>query len=277
MIAYCGTYPFAVVRVEFDGSYTIEWSEWDSDHLDVTGYSVLLSQFLYRMYEDENGSNIDYNRLSQIYESCEFRSGEWDCQGALPPMNGWVDWEGNPTENLEFTTNEDLTEWSYAMEEPAGTRPRRPINSGSGDATDPDNEPETITIQTETYEMDLYNIYIFEGNEQVGRETILVHRRQWVRLGSEDRAVGTVAWSLSRGPHACGLGSVALHRCNIPTSERAMTNQFEDRIREPTRAIASYFSAHKSGRNDGGDGIGSASPGSWCEGRRGFGFPPARE
>ncbi len=118
LIAYCGTYPFAVVRVEFDGSYTIEWSEWDSDHLDVTGYSVLLSQFLYRMYEDENGSNIDYNRLSQIYESCEFRSGEWDCQGALPPMNGWVDWEGNPTENLEFTTNEDLTEWSYAMEEP---------------------------------------------------------------------------------------------------------------------------------------------------------------
>ena len=43
------------------------------------------------------------------------------------------------------------------------------------------------------------------------------------------------------------------------------------------RAIASYYSAHKIGLNGGGDGSGSASFGSACEGRRGFGFPPARE
>ena len=43
------------------------------------------------------------------------------------------------------------------------------------------------------------------------------------------------------------------------------------------RAIASYYSAHKIGLNGGGDGSGSASFGFGCEGRRGFGFPPARE
>ncbi len=50
------------------------------------------------------------------------------------------------------------------------------------------------------------------------------------------------------------------------------------------RATASYLSAHKSGRNGGGDGsdtaslgFGSSVWGSGCEGRRGLGFPPTRE
>ena len=175
VIAYCGAYPFAIVRVEFDGSYTIDWSEWDSDHPDVTGYSVLLGQFMYRTYKDENGSIHNHDRLSQIYESCEFVGGEWDCQGSLAYIDDWVDWNGNPTEVLDFTTNEDLTEWSYAMGEPGRHAAERTFYQWSGDATDPDNEPEAIVLQTQKFEMDLYHIYIYEGNNEVGRETIMVH------------------------------------------------------------------------------------------------------
>ncbi len=175
LIAHCGIYPFAMVRVEFDGSYTIDWSEWDSDHPDVTGYSVLIGQFMYRMYKDENGSIHNHDRLSQIYESCEFVGGKWDCQGSLAFIDDWVDWDGNPTEVLEFATNEDLTEWSYAMEEPGRHAAERTFYQWSGDATDPDNEPEAIVLQTQKFEMDLYHIHIYEGNNQVGKETIMVH------------------------------------------------------------------------------------------------------
>ena len=87
LIAHCGISTFATTSVELDRSYTINWSEWDSDHPQVTGYSVRLAQFMYRMYADENGSIHDYYRLSQIYESCEFVGGEWDCQGSLASID----------------------------------------------------------------------------------------------------------------------------------------------------------------------------------------------
>ena len=175
LIAHCGIYPFAIVRVEFDGSYTIDWSELDSDHPEVTGYSVSLGQFMYRMYKDENGSIHNYDRLSKIYESCHFLGGEWDCQGSLASIDDWVDWDGNPTEVLDFATNEDLTEWSYALEEPGRHVAERTFYQWSGDATDPDNEPEAIVLQTQKFEMDLYHIHIYEGSSEVGREIIMVH------------------------------------------------------------------------------------------------------
>ena len=76
----------------------------------------------------------------------------------------------------------------------------------------------------------------------------------------------------------------------VPTGRKAFENDASSckymlyKITATGRATASYFSAHKSGRNGGGDGsvtaslgFGSSVLGSGCEGRRGFGFPPTRE
>ena len=89
---------------------------------------------------------------------------------------------------MKFATNEDLTEWSYAMQEPGRHAAERTFYEWSGDATDPDHEPETIVLQTQKIEMDLYHIHIYEGSNQVGRETIHGPRRRRLRLDNGDAA-----------------------------------------------------------------------------------------
>ena len=174
LIAHCSIYSFAIVRVEFDGSYTIDWSEWDSDHPDVTGYDIVLNQFMYRMYYDDNGS-VSHSVLANVYRSCEFVSGEWDCQGSLLSSNDFVDWDGNPTEIQDLVLNEDITEWSSAMEEPGRHMSHDTYYKWMGDSSDPDNEPEAVTYRTEVFEMDFYGFYMYEGNNRVDSDVILVH------------------------------------------------------------------------------------------------------
>ncbi len=81
-IANCIVTDFAVVRVKHDGIYTIDWSEWDEEHPEVGGYTIVLQGMLYMtVYED--GEEVDVGTLSDVYESCEFAGGQWNCEGPV--------------------------------------------------------------------------------------------------------------------------------------------------------------------------------------------------
>ena len=55
LVSHCGAGDFADYRVELDGSYTIDWSDWSSEHPGVNAYSVSLERFIYRTYHRRNG------------------------------------------------------------------------------------------------------------------------------------------------------------------------------------------------------------------------------
>ena len=173
VIAVCNVTGFAVVRVEHDGGITIDWSEWDSTHPEVTGYSIHLNQLLYKMYYDEDGRVSDA-ALADVYESCEFSDGEWSCEGTLE-SNYYEDWDGNPTQVQELASNEDLTAWTSALDNPGWHMFDKDFVRWTGDATDPDNEPVDISYQVKVFEMDFYYFSIYEGSQNTGMETVVVN------------------------------------------------------------------------------------------------------
>ena len=172
LIANCIVGRFAVVRVELDGGYTIDWSEWDSSHPDVTGYSIVLSELLYKTYYDENGQVRDA-ALADVYESCEFITDEWNCEGRLT-SNHFEDWDGNATQARELAANEDRTEWSSSLEAPGRLMFDKNFVRWSGDSTDPNNEPTDVAYRVGVFEMDMYYFTMHEGSQRSGREIALV-------------------------------------------------------------------------------------------------------
>ncbi len=68
LVAYCGKSKIAVYRVELDGRYTIDWGDWHSIHQDVTGYTIMLNEFLYKFYYDGNGQ-IGSDALADVYDT----------------------------------------------------------------------------------------------------------------------------------------------------------------------------------------------------------------
>ena len=172
LIADCLVGRFAVVRVEFDGSYTIDWSEWDSNHPDVTGYDIVQKELLYKMYYEGDRSVPD-SEIADVYESCEFSDGGWTCEGRLT-SNYFEDWDGNPTEILQHASNEDLTQWSSALDAPGRHYSDETFVRWSGDATDPNNEPTEVTYQVMVFEMDFYYFTLYEGSQTRGREIVVV-------------------------------------------------------------------------------------------------------
>ena len=169
-IANCVVTRFGVASVMHDGEYTIDWSEWDQDRPEVTGYTIHIGEMLYRAYYDGNGE-VDDATLADVYESCEFRDGSWRCQGRLQ-RNYLQDWEGNPTRPEQLAANEDRTDWTSALD-----RPGKHVHQGefvrwSGDATDQANQPVPVTYQVKTFEMDLYYFTVHEGNRTAGREVV---------------------------------------------------------------------------------------------------------
>ena len=172
MIARCSVASFAVTRVEFDGGYAIDWSEWDSENPEVTGYSIMLNEFLYMMYCEEDVADSD-DALADVYESCELVDGEWICEGLLRD-NYYEDWNCNSTQIRELGSNLDLTEWSSALDSPGRHMAQESFVRWSGDATDPDNEPAEVTYTVKTIGMGLHYFVMYEGNNSSGRDVILV-------------------------------------------------------------------------------------------------------
>ena len=173
LISNCEVGSFAVVRVELDGRFTIDWSEWDAGHPEVTGYGIALNEMLYKVYYDENGQVSD-DALADVYESCEFAEGEWTCQGR-PGSNYYEGWDGNPTQPLELASNEDRTEWTSELDNPGRHVSDKDFVRWNGDATDPDNQPEDISYKVKVFEMDFYLFSIYEGSWISGRETVVIN------------------------------------------------------------------------------------------------------
>ena len=172
LIANCQVGKFAVVRVELDGGFTIDWSKWDEVHPDVTGYDIVSNELLYKRYFDENGQVSDID-AADVYESCEFVNSAWNCVGRMG-SNYFEDWDGNPTEIQELASNEDRTEWISSLEKPGVHVFNNDFVRWSGDATDSNNEPTDVSYQVKVFEMDLYYFFMYEGGQTSGGETIVV-------------------------------------------------------------------------------------------------------
>ena len=173
LIANCNVGDFALVRVELDGRFTIDWSEWDSAQPDVTGYDIFLNEMLYKAYYDDNGRVSDAV-LSDVYESCEYLNSRWNCEGLLK-SNYFEGWDGNPTQIRQLASNEDRMDWSSSLNKPGIHMFDTDFVRWSGDASDRDNEPTDISYQVKVFEMDFYYVNIYEGSQKIGTETVVVN------------------------------------------------------------------------------------------------------
>ena len=171
LVADCGMNDFGAWRVELDGRYTIDWSEWDAAHPDATGYTILINEFVYKTYYD-GGVEVSDEDLADVYESCQFVDGRWDCQGRLE-SNYFQDMDGNPTQVRVVAQNVDQTELAHALEKSGRWMSDQTYHRWSGDETDPNNEPAEVAYQRMKFEMDLYHFQAHGGSG--GRGTVLVN------------------------------------------------------------------------------------------------------
>ncbi len=164
LLADCVANDFATARVGHDGSYTIDWSEWGEDHPDVTGYTLILQQLLYKTIH-ENGVEIDTWTLSDVYETCEFTDGAWNCERPIK-SNYFEDWAGNPTGVRTVVYNSDQTQWSHSLDSPGRHTATKTFQRWSGDASDPDNEPVPVTYTAMKFEMDVVRFLTHGGSDE---------------------------------------------------------------------------------------------------------------
>ena len=172
-LASCSATSFAVVRVEHDGSYNIDWSKWDSDNPHVTGYTITKQKFIYKMYKDDNGS-VSGETLANVYEDCQFVDNRWTCEGPAR-TNLFEDWEGNPTQPVELATNADITEWSSSLDAAGRHVADETYYLWSGDPTDPNNTPTSVTYSTVSFDMHLYYFDMHEASQPAGRQILMVN------------------------------------------------------------------------------------------------------
>lgn len=170
-VANCGMNDFASYRVELDGSYTVDWEEWDTAHPDVTGYTILINEFVYKTYY-AGGVEVSEQDLTDVYESCQFVDDRWDCQGPLT-NNYYQDMDGNPTQPRIVTQNVDQTELTYVLDKPGRWMSDQTYHRWHGDETDPNNEPTAVTYRRIKVEMDLYHFRAHGGSGRPG--TVLIN------------------------------------------------------------------------------------------------------
>ncbi len=154
LAARCGMNEFATFRVELDGRYTIDWSDWHRKHPDATGYTIVLGNMVYRAYFQDD-SQLTHSDTENVYEHCEFVNGRWDCRGRLNSVYD-EDMSGEPTESGVVAAATDQTQWTAALEKPGLWVSEHTFHRWSGDATNPANEPTPVTYVTKKFEMDLY-------------------------------------------------------------------------------------------------------------------------
>ena len=170
LVANCAKNPFAVSRVELDGRYTIDWSDWDAANPNVTGYTITLDEMVYKTYY-RDGVRVDGMVLVNVYESCSFTDNRWKCDGQLR-TNYHEDMNGRPTRSTVVGANLDETRWTSSLQAPGLSVSDRSYQQWSGDATDPINAPTTVNYTVKAFEMDLYH-FITHG-DVVGWESVLV-------------------------------------------------------------------------------------------------------
>ena len=173
LIANCIVTDFAVIRVEHDGSFNIDWSEWDSGNPDATGYSISLRQMIYRSYFSGSTEASD-DELADVYESCEFQDDRWSCEGRLQE-NYYIDWNGNPLEVQVLASDVDITEWNSSLDVHGILVADQTYQRWSGNAADPENDPVAVTYTTKSFEIRLHFFQVHEDGRTVGRETIAVN------------------------------------------------------------------------------------------------------
>ena len=114
------------------------------------------------------------SELADVYESCAFVDDLWDCEGPLM-SNLYIDWAGAPEEVDELATDQDITQWNSSLDSPGILVSDETYYRWSGDAADPDNQPEEVTYTTKTFEMDFYHFLIYVGSQTYGREIVVVN------------------------------------------------------------------------------------------------------
>ena len=165
LAANCAKNPFAVSRVELDGRYTIDWSDWDAANPGVTGYTIMLDESVYKTYY-QDGVRVEDTVLANVYESCAFAENRWMCEGQLK-ANYREDMNGLPTRSTVVGVNLDETRWTSSLQAPGQWMSDRSYHQWSGDATDPSNEPTTVNYTVKAFEMDLY-LFIAHGGDGGG-------------------------------------------------------------------------------------------------------------
>ena len=160
LVARCGMNEFAAFRVEPDGRYTIDWSEWDRKHPNATGYTIILSEMVYRAYF-QDGIQLTHSETMNVYESCEFVEGRWTCRGRLSSTYE-EDMSGETTQSRVVATVTERTQWTSALEAPGLWISENTFHLWSGDAADPANEPTPARYVTKKFELDLYR-FVAQG------------------------------------------------------------------------------------------------------------------
>ena len=168
-VSHCGTGDFADYRVELDGSYTIDWSDWASDHQGVNAYSISLEQFMHRTYHRRNGG-ASISRLDNKYETCESSDGVWSCQDPVGHVQH-VDSSGEPTVTRTLSTNLKRTQWSSALETLGSTSGEQTLFRWNGDA---ETEPTTVTYAIKDVEVDRYTITPKSGGAAQDAHTVTI-------------------------------------------------------------------------------------------------------
>ncbi len=169
LASHCGAGDFADYRVELDGSYTIDWSDWASEHPGVNAYSVSLEQFMYRTYHRRNGG-ASVSRLDNKYETCESSDGLWNCQDPLVHVHH-ADGSGEPTATRTLSTNLKRTQWSSALESLGSISGEQTLFRWNGDA---ETQPTTVTYNVKDVEVDRYTFTPKSGGSARDAHTVTI-------------------------------------------------------------------------------------------------------
>ena len=170
-VADCGMNGFASYRVELDGRYTINWEEWDAANPNVTGYTILINEFVYKKYY-AGGTEVSDEDLADVYESCQFVDDRWNCRGRLK-SNYFQDMNGNPTQARVVAQNVDRTELTSVLDKPGRWMSDQTYHRWSGNSSDPNNQPTEVAYRRMKFEMDLYQIRAHGGPG--GTATVLIN------------------------------------------------------------------------------------------------------
>ncbi len=151
---YCSSTSFADIRVHHSGSYTIDWSKWDNKRSNVTGYTVTLQQFIRKTYLS-SGRELRKSALANVYESCQFSGGQWNCEGPVRAKYH-TDRSGQPTPDTVVLSASGQTRLGRSLGFMGVSTTQETFHKWSGDPTDPNNTPTVVTYRTKTSEVDRY-------------------------------------------------------------------------------------------------------------------------
>ena len=169
----CSSGSFGSVRKEASGAYGIDWSAWDADQPDVTGYTITLQRIMVRQFLKADGSPEETDTYNNYFEpdTCRpYRPGrssldeplspwEWRCDGASTVNE---DPSGNPT-SPEHALNSptDVTNWSSSLQSPGRNRGNVTIvQTPTNTVTGPDSVPTEVqeTVLADQFEMHIYHV-----------------------------------------------------------------------------------------------------------------------